>query len=130
LSACYACSCGRSYALEHLPAVCVEAGHSSDLRPAEYSVPPIVRGRHPTDLDAQDCRGCGALMYWLDRRGVGRGRIPLAASTMRRIPCAACLGDGTRCEHCRGWGFLIGMVNHFADCPDRQRFKRERKKPT
>ena len=98
----------------------------SELKPGEYLV---------TRADLQRvvaCRGCGASMAWIET-AVGR-RMPLSVATAREVPCDACAHlrqDGATprgpCFTCRSTGTLYVVLNHWADCPDRQRFARKPK---
>jgi hypothetical protein len=95
---------------------------SLDLKPGEYQA-------SRRDLERTvPCSGCGARMAWIET-AAGK-RMPLSSATARPLPCPDCPGQGARCRTCFSTGTLYAVLNHWADCPARARFKRPKAPPS
>lgn len=97
------------------------------LEPGEYEA-------NRLDLErTQLCSGCGAPMAWI-RTEAGRA-MPLSIAKARELPCPDCSAPGPdvpkrrlRCPRCRSTGKVYAVLNHWADCPNRDRFRRKKPK--
>lgn len=117
-------SCRKTYPDREVAAACA-CGHAVPAERGEW----IVNVYELERLRRVPCT-CGASLIFLT--GAGERRVPVALDKVHRVTCPVCSGKpaNTPCAVCRGRReFSLGLA-HFLDCPDADKHRRAKPRPT